>query len=203
MNEDASNKDKPAAPEPVDEAKAVESATAETEKPDEPVAESSTIPPEPEPAPADTGKTGYSNRIFLVCRDAVPVKKKIIQFLEGLSLLPVPIPNQLDAFKAGGEQDPHADIGFAIIVLSGDDFVYNKNSKPAEAKLRAEQETVLKLGYLMGKFERKRLFVMHYEQKSFVFPGSFIGPSSTPFNTNDEWKTVLIRRLEACGYRAK
>ena len=94
----------------------------------------------------------------------------------------------------------YTDVHFAVVLLSGDEFVYPKDSKPAEARLRAGQDLVFKLGYLLGRLGKQKVFILYHEQKSFLLPTEFQHAIYTPCDKGGSWRQQLIKRLEQCGY---
>lgn len=96
--------------------------------------------------------------------------------------------------------EKYSDVNFAIVLLSADDFVYPKNGKPANAKLRASQNSVFELGYHLAKLGRQNVFILYYEQRSFLLPTDFLNAVYIPYDKWGHWKTELKKRLEAFGY---
>ena len=45
----------------------------------------------------------------------------------------------------------YADVGFAVVLLSPDDFAYAKEESPTKRKLRPRQDVVFELGFLLGR----------------------------------------------------
>lgn len=92
------------------------------------------------------------------------------------------------------------DIGFAIVVLSGDDFGYPKDQEAHQAKLRPRQQIVFELGFLTGKLGRNRVFVLHQDSKNFELPTAFFDILYVPYRKMGEWQLELLRQLKRAGY---
>ncbi len=92
------------------------------------------------------------------------------------------------------------DVFFSVVVLSGDEFVYDKNSKPSQARVCSKQDIVFKLGYLIGHHGKSHCFVLYKEQKSFALPTSLIHGIFTVLDDDVRWKDMLRSRLVGAGY---
>jgi len=86
-------------------------------------------------------------------------------------------------------------ISFAVFVLNGENFVYPKDKKPADARLRAPQDLVFELGFMLGKLGHQRVFILYQEQKSFILPTPYHYAIYTPLDTKELWKDELKTRL--------
>ena len=116
----------------------------------------------------------------------------------GFQWVEIPGPNSelgLDAFY-----QRHQHIIFAVAVLSRDEFFYPKDGKPAQALLQSPQETVFKLGYLVGKLGKSNCFIFYREQKSYRLPVSLMHAMFTVCDHDDRWKTLLQDRLRFAGH---
>ena len=94
----------------------------------------------------------------------------------------------------------YADVGFAVVLLSPDDFVYAKEESPTKRKLRPRQDVVFELGFLLGRFGEGKVLVFFRECVNFEGLTDFEGLKVTAFDDRDSWKLALIRELTNCGY---
>ena len=92
------------------------------------------------------------------------------------------------------------DVFFCVAALSGDEFFYDKNSKPANARLCSKQDIVFKLGYMIGHHGKSNCFVLYKEQKSFALPTSLIHGIFTVVDDDVRWRDMLKSRLIGGGY---
>ncbi|HPB67549.1 MAG TPA: nucleotide-binding protein [Candidatus Omnitrophota bacterium] len=92
------------------------------------------------------------------------------------------------------------DVFFSVVVLSGDEFVYDKNGKPSQARVCSKQDIVFKLGYLIGHYGKSNCFVLYKEQKSFALPTSLIHGIFTVLDDDVRWRDMLRSRLVGAGY---
>jgi predicted nucleotide-binding protein len=96
----------------------------------------------------------------------------------------------------------YADVGFAVVLLSPDDYVYAKTEEPTKRKLKPNQDVIFELGYLLGKLGKDKVLVLFRESEKGAFNVNidFEGIKTTPFDDRDSWKLALIRELTASGY---
>ncbi len=86
---------------------------------------------------------------------------------------------------------------FALIILSGDDFIYDRLSgKPGEAHLGAKQNAVFHLGFLLAKFGNIGTLTVYREQKSFHLPTGFQHTAFIPCEKNGKWEDVLSSKFK-------
>ena len=94
----------------------------------------------------------------------------------------------------------YADAAFAVVLLSPDDSLYDKDESPAKRKLRPRQDVVFELGFLLGKLGKGNVLVFQRECPNFECPADFEGVKVTAFDDRDSWKLSLIRELIGSGY---
>ena len=140
-------------------------------------------------------------RVFVVCGTDGEMKQAVTNALTKLRLVPVVMceePNQ--GRKIVEHFQDYADVGFAVVLLSPDDFAYSKDESPTKRKLRPKQDVIFELGFLLGKLGRSNVLVFQRECQNFEGPTDFEGIKVTAFDDRDSWKLALIRELTNCGY---
>ena len=150
-------------------------------------------------AASTSGNLG--RRIIVVSGADSEMKQAVTGVLTKLSLIPVVIceePSQGKKIVENFRRD-YADVGFAAVLLSPDDFAYAKNEAATKRKLRPQQDVVFELGFLLGKLGKGKVHVFFRECTNFV-PTDFEGIKVTAFDDRDSWKLVLMRELTNCGY---
>jgi predicted nucleotide-binding protein len=157
------------------------------------------LPPGQSPISA-SGNLG--RRIFVISGADDEMTHALTGALSRLSLTPLVMceePSQGKKIVENFSTD-YADVAFAVVLLSPDDFVYAKNEAATKRKLRPRQEVVFELGFLLGKLGRSNVLVLERECKNFDSPTVFEGMKVTAFDDRDSWKLALIRELTNCGY---
>ncbi|NLE06220.1 MAG: nucleotide-binding protein [Crenarchaeota archaeon] len=141
------------------------------------------------------------NRIFVVSGSDSEMKQAITSTLRKLGLIPVIMQEQPSQGKKIIEQfAEYKDIGFAVVLLSPDDFGYPKDEPNINRKLRPTQNVVLGLGFLLGKIGKTNVLVFYKECKNFEYLNDFEDIKFTAFDDLGSWKLALIRELTNSNY---
>ena len=142
-----------------------------------------------------------NNRVFVIAGSKKEMNNACMEVLSKLGLEPILAHDQFNFSESTDRRYiQYPDVKFAIVILSGDDFVYPKNGKPADSWLRSRQDIVFELGNLIGKFGRQNVFSLYYEQKSFLLPTSLHNATYTPFDNAGHWKYELLQHLRLAGF---
>jgi predicted nucleotide-binding protein len=155
----------------------------------------------PSATQAAKSSSDVRRRVLVVCGTDDEMKQAITGALTKLWLVPVVLceePGQgrkiVERFK------DYADVGFAIVLLSPDDYGYDKAESPTKRKLRPRMDVVFELGFLVGKLGADKVLIFSKECANFMGPTDFEGVKTTAFDDLDSWKLALIRELTNCGY---
>jgi predicted nucleotide-binding protein len=154
------------------------------------------------PNPSATSASGnLSRRIIVVSSADSEMKRSLTGALTRLSLIPLVMceePGQGKKIVENFSRD-YADVSFAVVLLSPDDFAYAKNEAATKRKLRPQQSVVFELGFLIGKLGKGKVLVFFRECANFEIPTDFEDIKVTAFDDRDSWKLALIRELSNCG----
>ncbi len=108
----------------------------------------------PSPNQSTTSASGnLSRRIIVVSGTDEEMNQALNEALTKLSLIPLVLceePSQGKKIVENFSRD-YADVAFAVVLLSPDDFGYAKNDAATKRKLRPRQDVVFELGFLLGK----------------------------------------------------
>jgi predicted nucleotide-binding protein len=99
------------------------------------------------------------------------MKQAVTGALTKLSFIPLVMceePSQGKKIVENFSRD-YADVGFAIVLLSADDFAYAKNDAGTKRKLRPRQDVVFELG-LLGTLGKGNVLVFFRECTNFEIP---------------------------------
>lgn len=137
--------------------------------------------------------------IFIVHGKDSEMKQHVARVLHKLGLNPVLLHEQPNTSRTIIEKlEHHSDVGFAVVLLSGDDRGYLSTDLPAAAKPRARQNVVLELGYFIGKLGRARICVL--KRGEVEDPGELAGTLYLSFDDARRWEVDLVTELQAAGY---
>jgi predicted nucleotide-binding protein len=153
------------------------------------------------PSQSKSASGNLSRRIIVVSDSDEEMNQAINEALTKLSLIPVVLceePSQGKKIIESFSRD-YADVVFAVVLLSPDDFGYAKNEAPTKRKLRPKQNVIFELGFLLGKLGKGNVLVFFRECANFENPLDFEGIKVTAFDDRDSWKLALLRELSNCG----
>lgn len=109
-------------------------------------AEATMLPARTEPA---------ARKIFIVHGHDEGAREAVARYVERLGFEPIILHEQASQGRTIIEKiEAHSDVGFAIVLLTPDDFGGRKGE---EAKDRARQNVLLELGYFVGRLGRARV----------------------------------------------
>lgn len=147
-------------------------------------------------------------KIFIVHGHGDSLKIDTARTVERLGLNAIILHEQEDSGKTIIEkfEDETSKIGFAIVLLTADDFGISKRDletskeKGIDAKycVRARQNVVFEMGYFIGKLDRSHVFLLL--ENGVEKPGDLDGIIYTPIDSEGMWKMKLAKRLKSVGY---
>ena len=153
-------------------------------------------------------ETEKSNRIFIVHGHDDEMKTSAQLVLTQLGLDPIILLELPDKGRTIIEKIiDYADVHFAVVLLSPDDFGYPKNLKDknekgqAKPRPRARQNVIMELGFFIGKLGRENVVVIHKEISDFDFPTDISGVLYKSYDESGKWRFELVKELQAVGYK--
>jgi predicted nucleotide-binding protein len=154
-------------------------------------------------AEKETNMAQASNRVFIVHGHAEDMKQAAARVLTTLGLDPIILHEQPNEGRTIIEKfETHAEAGFAVVLLSGDDMAYPASieHKKAKPRPRARQNVILELGYFLGKLGRNKIFALYNQVDNFELPSDIQGVIYTPYDAAGSWRFTLAQELKAVGY---
>lgn len=145
-----------------------------------------------------TANTSGGTRVFLVHGHDDAALHSCARFLEKLEL-PITIlreqPNRgrtiIEKFLE------YSDVGFAVVLLTGDDRGGVADASYEDQKPRARQNVVLELGFFLGKLGRDRVCVLY--QDGVEIPSDYSGVLFVPLDVRQAWRLELAKEMKAVG----
>lgn len=141
-----------------------------------------------------------SSEVFVVHGHDNEAKQTVARFIEKLSLEATILHEKPDSGKTTIEKfEQHANVGFAVVLLTPDDKGYSVQEGPEKVRARARQNVVLELGYFVAKLGRDRVCALM--KGDIEVPSDYLGVLYVPFNpSNEDWKMKLFQNLQAAGF---
>ncbi|MBN1216812.1 MAG: nucleotide-binding protein, partial [Candidatus Lokiarchaeota archaeon] len=116
-------------------------------------------------------------------------------------LIPIILHEQPNEGKTIIEKfERYSDVGFAIILLSPDDYVSSMKNGESKKTFRARQNVILELGYFLGKLGRERTLALYKFNDQFEFPSDISGLLYLLYDNTRKWKYDLIGELKNHNY---
>ena len=135
-------------------------------------------------------------RVFLVHGHDKGTRETVARFLEKLKLEVVVLHEQPDRGRTIIEKfTDHADVSFAVVLLTGDDVGGPKGTPAHELKARARQNVIFELGFFLGKRGRDRVCALY--EDGVDIPSDYQGVLFVPLH--GEWRLRLTRELKVAG----
>ncbi len=163
-----------------------------------------TITPKTSPAAqqAPAAPTGAPRRIIVVSGTDETMKQTLTMSLRKLGLAAVVMSEEPGQGKKIVERftADYKDVGFALVLLSPDLYVYPKGEEATKRERIPRQDVLLMFGFLLGKLGKDRVLAIYRESPNFGFSIDFEGVKFTALDERGSWKHTLIRELTERGY---
>ncbi len=141
-----------------------------------------------------------SSRVFIVHGHDDTLKEQVARTLGRLGLEPIILHEQPNGGKTIIEKfEKHADVGFAVVLLTPDDIGAAKPVSGAPMlTARARQNVIFELGYFAGRLGRDRVVALRKGETE--LPSDLHGVVWEPVDSGGAWKTKLAGELKNAGY---
>jgi predicted nucleotide-binding protein len=137
-----------------------------------------------------------SRKVFLVHGHDEAVTESVARFLEKLDLHPIILHEQPNMGRTVIEKfEAHADVGFAVVLLTRDDI--GGLASGGKLEPRARQNVILELGYFIGRLGRSRVCALYVE--GVEIPSDFHGVVYVPYDAAGGWRLKLASEIRAAG----
>lgn len=138
-----------------------------------------------------------NSEIFVVHGHDEAMRETVARFLEKIGYRPIVLHEQANRGRTVIEKiEAHSAVGFAVVLLSGDDL--GRAVAENELEVRARQNVLLELGYFMGRLGRSKVCALM--RGDVKFPSDFAGVVYTPFDDAGGWRSKLATELQEAGY---
>jgi predicted nucleotide-binding protein len=137
--------------------------------------------------------------VFIVHGHESQLRNTMARFVEKLGLNPVILHEQPNKGRTIIEKfTDHADVGFAVVLLTPDDRGGPARSPYEEQNLRARQNVIFELGFFLGKLGRHRVCALYREDVE--IPSDYAGVVFVAFDEAGAWRFSLARELKSAGF---
>jgi predicted nucleotide-binding protein len=146
-----------------------------------------------------TEDTIPGKRVFLVHGHNDALTQETARFLERFSLQVTILREEPNSGRTIIEKFlDYSAVGFAVVLLTGDDRGGVYTSPYEEQRPRARQNVILELGFFLGKLGRDRVCALY--QEGVEIPSDYSGVLFVQLDSGGAWRFSLARELKAAGF---
>jgi predicted nucleotide-binding protein len=143
--------------------------------------------------------TVLSKQVFVVHGHDEATKEKVARFISKLRLEPMILHEQPNRGRTIIEKFvDHADVGYALVLLTADDVGGPKRTDGDNMKSRARQNVVFELGYFTGRLGRERVCALY--EGGVEIPSDYEGVVYVPLDEAGAWQFKVAKELKAAGF---
>jgi predicted nucleotide-binding protein len=148
--------------------------------------------------PANVEPAVHGHAVFVVHGHQHGLKEEVARFLEKLRQEVRILHEQPNLGKTLIEKfEQHADVAFAVVLLTPDDRGGPVSAEPPSLKLRARQNVIFELGYFVGRLGRSRVCALFAPDVE--LPSDYQGVAFVPVDESGAWRFALAKELKAAG----
>lgn len=153
---------------------------------------------------SETGPKGTKamDSIFVVHGHDETVLRKVEAYIRRIGLRPVILVDEASGNRTVIEKlERHADVPFALVLFSLDDFGRPASARESALKRRPRQNAVLELGFFMGRLGRENVCVIVDAalDKEAEYPSDMAGIVTIHYRPGGDWQTRLVREFREAG----
>jgi predicted nucleotide-binding protein len=139
-----------------------------------------------------------SKNVFVVHGRNEQYRTEVCAVISALGLNPVVLHEQPNKGRTIIEKfEQHSDVGFAVVILSGDDHGKLQSAGSQSLKARPRQNVVLEFGFFLGSLGRERVCPLY--EPGVELPSDYDGVLWVELKSDMSWRDQLRRELEAAG----
>jgi predicted nucleotide-binding protein len=147
-------------------------------------------------APAGPRTSAPSRRVFVIHGHDHAAREVVARFLLQVGLEPVILQEQPGQGRTIIEKlEASTDVGYAVVLMTGDDRGGPKNADPTAYHPRARQNVIFELGHFSARLGRGKVCVLY--EPGVEKPSDYDGVSYIRFESGEAWKLPLAKELKA------
>ena len=136
--------------------------------------------------------------VFVVHGRDDGIRESVARLVERVGPTPVILKEQPNQGRTLIEKfEDYSDVGFAVVLLTGDDQGGLRGQPCDTQKPRARQNVILELGYFLGKLGRDRVCALY--ESGVEIPTDYLGVAFVELDANARWHLELAREMKAAG----
>jgi predicted nucleotide-binding protein len=136
--------------------------------------------------------------VFIVHGTNHGVRDAVALFLKTVDIEPIILDLQPSRGRTIIEKfEANSNVGFAVVLMTGDDRGGPKDAPAESHLLRARQNVYFELGYFVAKLGRGNVCALHEE--GVEIPSDYAGVIYIPIDSHGAWKYKIAQELETAG----
>ena len=140
-----------------------------------------------------------SKKVFIVHGHDGELKHATARLVTSLGFEPVILHEQPNKGRTIIEKfADHAEVGFAIVLLSADDEGRSRDTSSAPLKLRARQNVIFEMGFFFSRLSRERVCVVY--ESEVELPSDLSGILYVEYDSGKGWMYAVAQEMKAAGY---
>lgn len=148
--------------------------------------------------PAAKVNVSSGNKVFVVYGYNNEARSKAARTLEKLGIEPIILYDKVQEGHSAIEiMESNSDVGFALLLLTDDDFGNSRKHKDVDNASREKQNIIFELGYIIGRMGINSVCVL---SKDIELPVDIQRLGYIPFDSADHWQIELAKKLKAAGF---
>lgn len=148
------------------------------------------------PAKAQRTLKPINKKVFIVHGQNKGVREEVARYVENLDLEAIVLEEKPNEGRTVIEKfEDYSEVGFAIVLLTGDDQGGRKGQSHESQSLRARQNVILELGFFLAKIERRHVCALY--EKGVELPSNYQGVIWIELDDHEGWKRKLAKELNA------
>ena len=138
------------------------------------------------------------NRVFVVHGRNEACRIQTCKAISSWGLTPVVLHEQPNEGRTIIEKfENHSEVGFAVIILTGDDHGKLLSDIDSPLKARPRQNVVLEFGFFLGKLGRSNVCALY--ERGVDLPSDYDGVLWIELTSDGSWKDKLKNEIQAAG----
>lgn len=138
-------------------------------------------------------------RVFVVHGRSEKEKESVARLVERLGIGTIILSEQTNRGRNILKKfQDYSDVGFAVVLLTGDDRGGLATDEPSAYMLRARQNVIFELGYFLSKLGDERVCCLYTSDVE--IPSDYSGVLYIPLDDAGAWKQRLARELRDAGF---
>ncbi|HLL88661.1 MAG TPA: nucleotide-binding protein [Tepidisphaeraceae bacterium] len=148
---------------------------------------------------SEASRLSTSRKVFIVHGHDGETKLAVARLLETVRVDAIILHEKPNEGKTLIEKfEHHADVGYAVVLLTADDTGGVRGAPVERQKARARQNVIFELGYFIGRIGRGNVCALY--ETGVELPTDISGVAYIPLDAGGAWRFAVADELHAVGF---